>query len=275
MGLLRRLKDWLTGRKQESSATDETGEQPMVSLVLLLSEPRYLDDAILRRLVEQAWNKQFHPTDPDAKEFVVSGDVVSVIRTTEGMFLVNNFPSPYVDDPVEAAQSLRELRTRKAFAEHKAWLSVDLIGAGDDEQSLNEAYRRIGSLTSALLDADCLAVFCPATKQIAPVDPDLADRLRGHDVLALLGRGGYVPVIDVDSSDEAMQAAVAEARRRWPEFVQAFENRQPGEPFLVKGPFAAGDQVEFMWIEVDALENDLILGRLANDPVNIPSPGKW
>ena len=63
-------------------------------------------------------------------------------------------------------------------------------------------------------------------------------------------------VMDALPADCAiMVAAVAECRRRWPEFVAAFEARS-GENFLVKAPVAHGDNTEFIWLSVTALEND-------------------
>ena len=67
-----------------------------------------------------------------------------------------------------------------------------------------------------------------------------------------------------------MQAAVEEARRRWPEFVTAFETRGPGQG-SVKCPITAGGNTEFIWIEVTAIENDTIYGTLANDPMDLGS----
>jgi uncharacterized protein YegJ (DUF2314 family) len=66
-----------------------------------------------------------------------------------------------------------------------------------------------------------------------------------------------------------MQAAVAEARRRWPEFVAAFEQRRAGQLFAVKAPITDGNNTEFMWAAVTAIEGDLVLGTLENEPVDL------
>jgi uncharacterized protein YegJ (DUF2314 family) len=75
-------------------------------------------------------------------------------------------------------------------------------------------------------------------------------------------------VLPVSGDDPRMVAAVAECRRRWPEFVAAFEARS-GEHFTVKAPITHGDHTEFIWIEVTALENDVIYGTLGNEPVRL------
>jgi uncharacterized protein YegJ (DUF2314 family) len=50
--------------------------------------------------------------------------------------------------------------------------------------------------------------------------------------------------------------------------VAAFDERA-GENFSVKAPVTYGDNTEFIWIEVTALEGDRIYGRLGNDPVDL------
>mgnify|MGYP003329175806 CR=1 FL=1 len=52
-------------------------------------------------------------------------------------------------------------------------------------------------------------------------------------------------------------AAVAEATRRWPEFVAAFSARD-GEGHSVKAPITRGERTEFIWIEVDRIEPDRV-----------------
>jgi uncharacterized protein YegJ (DUF2314 family) len=73
----------------------------------------------------------------------------------------------------------------------------------------------------------------------------------------------------VDRDDPRFQAAVAEARRRWPEFVAAFARREPETPFLIKAPFSDGDNRESMWLAVDRIHEGTVTGRLQNEPVSV------
>jgi uncharacterized protein YegJ (DUF2314 family) len=69
-----------------------------------------------------------------------------------------------------------------------------------------------------------------------------------------------------------MIAAVDEANRRWPEFVAALQNRKaPDEIFAVKARFTEGEEEEFMWVSVDRIDGERILGRLENSPAMIKS----
>ena len=75
------------------------------------------------------------------------------------------------------------------------------------------------------------------------------------------------PVIGVENGAD-IEEAVAEARRRWPEFVASFRARQPGDDrFIVKAPFTSEEnRTEHMWIEVFALEPEYVHGHLMNEP---------
>jgi uncharacterized protein YegJ (DUF2314 family) len=127
------------------------------------------------------------------------------------------------------------------------------------------AYRRIGGLLAELAGDDCLAVAAPQTGAITPYAPELLEKLRGDDPLGALSPV-EPPVLQIRDDDPLMVAAVAEARRRWPEFVAAFERRD-GEMFSVKSEFTEGDASEFIWVEVTAIENDVVYGKLGNEPV--------
>jgi uncharacterized protein YegJ (DUF2314 family) len=74
-------------------------------------------------------------------------------------------------------------------------------------------------------------------------------------------------VVGIAPDDPRLLAAVREARRRWPEFVAAFEQREGGQIFSVKVPVREGKQTEYMWLSVSALEHEMIYGRLDNEPV--------
>jgi uncharacterized protein YegJ (DUF2314 family) len=65
-----------------------------------------------------------------------------------------------------------------------------------------------------------------------------------------------------------MMAAVEEARRRWPEFLEAY-GAQDGENFAIKAPVSDGRTTEFIWIEVVEIDGENIAGDLANDPVDL------
>lgn len=97
-------------------------------------------------------------------------------------------------------------------------------------------------------------------------------------MLLLTGCGQAPPVgqqpsatASPQSHDPAMEAAVAEARQRFPEFRRRVAAAAPGEQFYVKLPFQTPDKkyTEFMWLRVTSLEGDTGTGVLENEPVEV------
>src|SRR5262245_41366254 len=160
-------------------------DKPLIALVLFLDQPRELDSSYLCGIASRALGARFTDDQGDATDNFVAGSEPSfIVKYGDHFFLINTFDRPYMDDPQEAAQSISELRLRKAIREHGAWLSVDLLGdykAGD----LATIYRTIGKLTAALADDDCLAIFAPATGQLNNFDEETREQLRGDDPLEL------------------------------------------------------------------------------------------
>jgi uncharacterized protein YegJ (DUF2314 family)/cbb3-type cytochrome oxidase subunit 3 len=244
----------------------QSQDRPMISLVLLLSEPRYLDERALAKLVEKAWGVSMDMRDDGNS---VAGHSPALMIRAEGRtFMVNNLNVPYFDEPEKAAEEMRELRLRKIVAGHRAWLSVDFL-ASDKHDSPAEIYQLIGKLIAQLCDRDCLAVLCPATGRINVYDDEIREGLCEKDPMELLSNFSQPPVLSISENDPRMQQAIAEAKKRWPEFVEAFENRSAEQHFSVKAPFGDGEHTEFMWVGVTAIENDIIYGKLGNEPVNV------
>jgi uncharacterized protein YegJ (DUF2314 family) len=274
-----------TSDDEDERPSAESNDEPFLSLVLLLREPAYLDTTILSSLATRAWGIPVpvggEGTDetpaPEAAEksgeptFVVGEPPLFVIRHPDAYCLVHCHAATYFDDPEAVAEDLIELRTRQVILEHRAWVAVDVLHWEGPDDPLLGAYRLIARLLAELADDNVLAVLDPDAGQIFPYDPELEQRLRSADPLATLREGLFAPVIGVEDDDPRMLAAVEEARRRWPEFVAAFEQRDPDAPgsFAIKARFAEGDRAEYMWVAVTGLEHDFILGTLSNAPVNL------
>src|SRR5262245_59406723 len=75
-------------------------------------------------------------------------------------------------------------------------------------------------------------------------------------------------VVQLGADDPGLVAAATEAKRRWPEFVAAFNEQRPGRKCAVKysAPIKGGGD-EHIWIMVTALGSDTISGTLGNAPV--------
>jgi len=254
--------------------TDQEPEsKPLISLVLLLKAPRYLDDVILARLAGQAWGATLAcgaDSNKDATEFVAGKTPLFMCKYQGLFFLIHNHAASYFSP--QDIEKMPELRLRKALAEHRAWLSVYLVSMASgklDQSTGKTAYPLIGKLAAELADSDCLAIYCPDTRQMNIYGADIGEQLRSNDPLSGAFKQANPPVVMLESEDPRLVAAVAEARRRWPEFQQAFEQRAPGQMFSVKVRVTDGKNAEYIWMKVSAIEHDDIYGTLDNDPVEV------
>jgi uncharacterized protein YegJ (DUF2314 family) len=235
------------------------GGKRMVALVLLLKRPRDLDEATLSAAVRRAF--------PNS-EFAIRHIKGHLLVRLEGMALaVINFAGTYVADPGRSAEKITDFALKSALQDHTAWLSVDLVGPGDDQKALAV----IGSLIAELATDDTLALYSAYSAQGIAWGPDLLPALRSDNPHTAFRLKRKDQVISAGEDNPQLAAAVAEARRRWPEFVQAFNSRRKAQLFSVKVPFPAGDRMEFMWVQVDQIDGKTIHGRLANEPHNVPN----
>lgn len=113
-----------------------------------------------------------------------------------------------------------------------------------------------------------MGAYLPDRGYLFQANEDFWRALATDDPLESLCELVQLPVCDVAENDEEMERAMEEARRRFPEFVQAFLGRR-GESHHVKAPLEHHGRVEHIWIEVDAIEGNRIVGRLANDPIDL------
>jgi uncharacterized protein YegJ (DUF2314 family) len=243
-------------------------DKPMISIVLLQRRPKFLDPAILLESIRDAWDEHRKLGEDDL--FVAGEGPVIMVKSPQGMWMIHNHPAPYFD-PDHPARKIPELRLRKIVEEHTAWLAVDLLHAFESELPADLHYPFIFRLIRELADDDTLAIFRPETGEINVWTAEVAARLGSYDPLEEFAKPVHSPVIEVSGDDPRMQAAVAEAQRRFPEFRERWAARAEGEGFLVKAsiPKDGREGSEVIWIEVTGLEPDFIHGTLANQPVDL------
>ena len=241
--------------------------KPLIALVWLRRSVRDLDADEVAALAADALGEPFTSGDPEATDYFVTGCAPSfLLKRRDQTYLVHTFPRPYMDDPGAVAARASDRHLKHEVANHQAWLSVDLLGDVPPDE-LEDVYRVIGRLMAALADNDCVALYCPEADRLSAPDAGLMARLRGEWPPDLFEQP-YFPTPGLADTDPRMRAAVAEARRRWPEFVAAFEERRPGQSFAVKAKVTEPNGAsEYLWLAVTALEGDGIYGILDNEPV--------
>jgi len=247
-------------KRRDEKAKPPGHDRAPISLVLLLSEARYLDVNLLSKLVQKAWRPRAMTIEGKSPSFIIDAE--------DRTFRIENVDAPYFEQPQKVAAEMRELRLRKVVAEHRAWLAVEFVRSQKTEQA-TAIYQLIGKLIAELCDSDCLAVLAPAMGAINVYDDEIREGLCEKDPAELLNNFIHAPVVNISPADPRMRQAVEEAKKRWPEFVKAFERRSGDQHFSIRAPFGDGKHTEFMWVGVTAIENDVIYGKLGNEPLHV------
>ena len=274
--LLAAFVGWRWLAKKLAVLDSPPSEPPMVSLVLLLKQPRYLEAKVLAEILRTAWGMTFSAAEPDndtsdtgaPQPWIAGESPVFMVNTGAAIFIVHNHEKLYFEEVDDVAARVPELRQRTIILEHRAWLSVDAMRVeGEAETAI--AYAKIARALAELADDSVLGLFQPASNRLTAWEPALETRLRKGENLAELFAVNQVPVEEIPDNDPRMKAAVAEARLRFPEFRAAFQARKPGGHYAVKAPITRDDNTEYIWMEVIGLEPEYIHGTLANDPVKL------
>lgn len=265
-------KDSKSAASKSAASPDETDEDgPLLSVVLLQKKLPALSEKSVAASILKAWKQKISIGDDgnkDATDFVVKGGPGFVIQCQDTFCMVILATKPYLE--AEALKDVEELRTRKMLQEHKAWLSLDLMGDIREKPAAEQdaEMARVIRLAAEMVDKNTVGILLPSEKIVLPLTDDVLAAMKGPDALKALRTSSNAAVVGAAGDDPQMLAATEEARRTWPEFVQAFRKKPENtESYAAKFPFDAPDQKEFMWVEVVAIKEDTIVGRLGNDPV--------
>lgn len=274
-------KDFQIAAVDGESSGKEKGES-MISLVLWLSEPRRLSAHTIAKHLSAAWGVEFQANDSDGSDspsdaeketeepahpYVVGATPLFLASDQKVLLCIHNRAEPYLDDPEAAAAECRDARLAGLMREHRAWISIDAMQSLDPAVPRESFYPQMARFIAALDHSSCLALFVPQTDRCLPWTDDLRAALLSPDPRQSLQDLYPEPVLQMSDEDPEMKAAVAKARERWPEFVEAFNRREPEQPFAVKFPLHDGENVEFIWMNVSAIEGDTIRGTLGNTPL--------
>jgi len=233
-----------------------------ISIVVLLPSAQALTEDVLLAAAERGYGTSGGENDTIVQ--AIEAGHAFLVKFGPHILTVNNSFRPYFDDPAAAAASIPELRRRKAFAEHRAWRSVDYI-AGSFKAEVEKAYRILGKLSAELLDAGYLGLYFPAMNEVVPAAPTLPQTLGSFSTLEELHQTSTI-IVPVEEEDPRLAEVIAEARARWPEFLKAFSGRKVGDAFLVKSLFRDENGGEWMWSTVERIEEVRLIGRLVNSP---------
>ena len=256
---------------KKALSADQEDDGPLLSVVLLQKKLPTLSEKSIAGSIKTAWKQKVSVGDDgqkDATDFVVKGGPGFVIQCQDTFCMVILATTPYIE--ADALNEVAELRTRKMLQEHKAWLSLDLMGDIREKPAAEQdaEMTRVIRLAAEMVDKNTVGVLLPSEHIVLPISDEVLAAMKGPDALKALRKSSNAAVVGASGDDPEMLAATAEARRTWPEFVKAFAQKPvSSESFSAKFPFDAPDQKEFMWVEVLSIQGDTVVGRLGNDPV--------
>jgi uncharacterized protein YegJ (DUF2314 family) len=245
---------------------------PLRAFALLRRTPRKLTQGQLTAAVHGAWGRRLSEAPRDAACAVVAGESLAYVQHEGVRMGMAVAPGRYVTRFRQAAAEIDDLRVRQAFEAHTCWWGVDFVEAAVNV-SKARVYQLLGCLAAEFLDEGVTMLFAPEYHRAALIDERVRRQLRGDDPLEAVFRATRPPLLQVEGDEPAMREAIAEARRRWPEFVHAFAGRKAGRHFFaIKRGFASGrdnGHQEYMWVQVTEIQEDRIVGLLDNDPVYV------
>lgn len=79
----------------------------------------------------------------------------------------------------------------------------------------------------------------------------------------------HTGIAQMDANDARIAQAKKDAQARWPEFVAAFEAKDPQASFAVKAPFSSlSGKIEHMWVRAREVSESGVTGVLDSIPVS-------
>jgi uncharacterized protein YegJ (DUF2314 family) len=245
------VKKWWKTRKENSE---------VVSLVLLESTPKLLTLENLTLALQSIGTGM--KTD-------LTEEKISYFRSSiEGFEItIASLPAPYA--PLLNVK-MREKRMTDVCASHIAFTMIDIWKAPDSAKR-TEGRPLMAKIAAALTDEYVLAYFDWTSKKFCLADENIVKLLADGEIDEALNQVGDI-VINVESDDERIEAAIVEAQERWPEFVEAFSQKKADAPFIAKARFEHNEMGEHLWMEVQSCDLESVTGKIANKPYNIPRP---
>ena len=249
-----------------------------LSIVMLRTKPRRFTDADIRSAYRRAFSREpeLNRLQPDetTDAILLTGESAPPLAVIDSRRL---YMEPEELEQVVAACEHPDART--GIQGHKAWVSVDAMGVDPSRISASErqmVYTLLGKLAAELIDDDCTLLYQPAEQRVGRPVPNAADLLRQGRAADLFSDDDLqAPIIHAEAGDEQINAAMAKAKQRLPEFISAWESRGGATEGMVKGRFQ-GDagEVEYIWVKVTAMTDHGFRGTIENPPLDPSIPKK-
>lgn len=230
-----------------------------VSLVILCRDQLLITEAEVASAARTVFASEWDHPD----SHVATMAPISIVQIKGWTFGIAHKNDRYFECTLMDLRSSPEEPLRYAAAEHRSWLSVDVL-KGPEGIDWQEGYKYTGPLLAELVVPHALALGAPGPGLWTGWDPSLVRVLKSREPLEV-----FKALADPPNSimAEAMGRAAAqrEAMQRWPEFEQSFRAKRPGSQFFVLARITRGERAETAWLAVDDLDHERVWGKLDRD----------
>ena len=252
--------------KKNSPMKDD--DKPIRSLVFFRTKPFELKEDKIVAAFKKVFPKRAIGSEEESDITVVTTETSAIctLKKEKVTLLINSYPKPYVEDRDALAKQVLKLTGDKALSgaakDHEAWFSVDILG--DDLTAENEEahYQLLSKVIAPFHDQQTTLLYFPEKNKLFAANAATLKSLKAGLALRLSKDG----VIQIENEDADLKQAVETARKQWKEFEKAFA-AGTGENHSVKFKFSdKAKGSEFMWIALEKIDGDTVIGKLANVP---------
>lgn len=252
----------------------EVAAEP-VSIILLLKSPRVVNAEQVAKACQLATDRPFTvAAKGKAKADSVSvHDAGFLIQTKELQAALTVSNTPW--DHQLKTEEIESVVIRSMLKEQRAVLELSVISetsASDAKTSTRDAStKQLCRIAAALCGEDVSGLAIPSQEILVAGADELPSLLNSVNPVRALQTGVAEAVVGTSDDDPELAKATVTAKKRWAEFVKAFEARKKGtEGFAAQFVFdAAEGQRESLWIEVVKIDADRVLGKVANEPQHV------
>lgn len=255
---------------EPADPAEEEAEVTEFDSALFLKRPRKLTKEMLVQAAAKGWELE----EADAAKLKISATAKSGSIRYQGVtFEVTSEAEPWLEDQDQIIKETSDRQMRAMLRRVTSHLAIRIQNKFKTEDDLEVARENQIRLLGALVNpADTLAIYDDDTGDFNYIDEEVMEAIAGDDPYSAFEINVAPGAEQIEAESPAHQAAVAEAKRRWPEFAKAF--RDFGEelgPYLVKATFGEGPQQERLWCEMISLRPGKIIAVLRNDSTHQPN----
>lgn len=246
-----------------------------VSIILLLKTPRSLKADQVARACQQALNRPFTVASKGQArvDSVSLHDAGFLIQAKELQAALTVTSTPW--DHQLRIDDIDSVAIQTLLKEQRAVLQLSLISedsnAAKDGASQQTSIRLLCRIAAALCGDDVAGLAIPSEEILVAGSDELPPLLNSSNPVKALQTGVAETVVGTSDNDAELAKATAEAKKRWSEFVKAFESgKADTEGFAAQFAFDASEgRLESLWVEVVKIESDRVYGKVANEPQHV------